>query len=442
MEFILGITIFLIIAFSFIKLKIGVAIYLAYLMLVPYMQIHFGGLTFSYNLVNLIFLITFFIEFRGRHKYKIDYKPLTPFFFLYVGYLIIIIFSSDTPLSYMVDKYRQQVMRIFILAFVMWNVILNDHSSLKLFRNVCLGCIAIASIYGLFLTQTEGLNPYIMELAKINGEEYNIEYLTGETGRMFGRITSVFTHPMSFGLFLGLSFVYLYSCIKKVNIYILSILFTLVLINVFTCGVRSVIAGLGISILFYLFFIRKFKIILGFAIFMGIVYSVISRIPEISDYVMSIIDKNSSNIGGSSFEMRIAQFLGCFDIIQGNPLFGMGFDWHQYYMQSHTSHPKLLCFESLVFVILCNFGLMGVILWIMYSYKMFRYMHNLGNLNRILLPLSLFIFYLAYSSITGEYGYMQIFILFYIMMIGDLYVSNHQSPIKMSNNNVKVRIHF
>ena len=46
MEAILGIIIFLIIILSFIKLRIGVAIYLAYLMLVPYMQIHFGGLIF------------------------------------------------------------------------------------------------------------------------------------------------------------------------------------------------------------------------------------------------------------------------------------------------------------------------------------------------------------------------------------------------------------
>lgn len=51
----LGFIILLIIVFSFVKLKIGVAIYLAYLLLVPYMQIHFFGVTFSYNLVNLIF---------------------------------------------------------------------------------------------------------------------------------------------------------------------------------------------------------------------------------------------------------------------------------------------------------------------------------------------------------------------------------------------------
>lgn len=423
MEAILGIVIFLIIIFSFIKLKVGVAIYLAYLMLVPYMQIHFLGLTFSYNLVNLIFLIAFFVDFRGRHKYRIDYKPLIPFIALYVGYLIIMMFSSDTPLTYMLDKYRQNVMKIFILAFVMWNVMLQDHSSLKLFRNVCLGCIAIASIYGLFLTQTEGLNPYILKLTDISGGEYNIEYLTRETGRMFGRITSVFIHPMSFGLFLGLALIFIYSCIKKINIYILVILSLLVLMNIFTCGVRSVIAGLATSVLFYLLLIRKFKIFAGTAVVIAVIYGVISSIPEMSEYVTSIVDSRSTNIGGSSLELRISQFLGCFDIIGGNPLFGMGFDWHQYYMQSHVTHPKLLAFESLVYVVLCNFGFVGIILWIVYALKMYKYMRSLGNLKEILLPLTLFVFYLSYSCITGEYGYMQVFILFYIIMIGELYVT-------------------
>ena len=404
----LGFIILLIIVFSFVKLKIGVAIYLAYLLLVPYMQIHFFGVTFSYNLVNLIFLVAFFVDFRGRHKYRIDYKPLIPFAVLYGGYLIIMLFSSDTPLAYMLEKYRQQVMKIFILTFVMWNVMIQDNTSVKLFRNVCLVCIAIASIYGLFLTQTEGLNPYIMELTDISGGEYNIEYLTRDTGRMFGRITSVFIHPMSFGLFLGLSLVFIYSCIRKVNVYIIAILSLLVLINVFTCGVRSVIAGLAISILFYLLLIRKFKIFAGAAVVMVIIYGVISSIPEMSEYVSSIVDSKSTNIGGSSLELRINQFLGCFDIISNNPLFGKG----------------------LIYVVLCNFGFVGVILWFVYVFKMYKYMRSLGSIKEILLPLTLFVFYLSYSCITGEYGYMQVFILFYIIMIGDFYVTKKKFVIK------------
>lgn len=426
MEAILGIIIFLIIILSFIKLRIGIAIYLAYLMLVPYMQIHFAGLTFSYNLVNLIILLAFFFEFKVKHNYKINFKPFIPFFILYAGYFILMLFSDGTPFDYMIEKFRQNIMQIFILAFVMWNVIVCTPSSTKLFRNVCFICIFIATIYGLFLTRMEGINPYIMSVMNITGNEYDIEYLTRDTGRMFGRIASVFLHPMTFGLYLGLSFIFICSYFKKkanTNIYILLILLVITLINVFTCGVRSVIAGLGITGLFYLLLLRKLKTFIWSAVFIGIIYCIISSIPELSDYVMSIGDTKSTNIGGSSLEMRINQFSGCFDIINNNLLSGKGFNWHSYYMQLHTSHPQLLYFESLIFVILCDFGLVGAILWIIYSYKMFHYTYNLGKLKQTLFPLSLFIFYLSYSCITGEYGYMQIFILFYIIMIGEIYVT-------------------
>ena len=40
---------------------------------------------------------------------------------------------------------------------------------------------------------------------------------------------------------------------------------------------------------------------------------------------------------------------------------------------------------------------------------------------------ALFIFYIAYACITGEYGYMQFFILFYILMLGEeLYMENEE----------------
>ena len=41
---------------------------------------------------------------------------------------------------------------------------------------------------------------------------------------------------------------------------------------------------------------------------------------------------------------------------------------------------------------------------------------------------SMFVFYIAYACITGEYGYMQYFILFYVLMLGeDLYMDNDNS---------------
>ena len=155
-------------------------------------------------------------------------------------------------------------------------------------------------------------------------------------------------------------------------------------------------------------------------------------IPEMSDYVLSIVDSKSSKIGGSSLDMRINQFLACFDVISTNPLFGKGFEWHQYYVQLRGTHPKLLAFESLIFVVLCNYGFLGIILWIFFISKMIKYLYSLGNIRNILNALSIFIFYLTYSCITGEYGYMQVFILFYILIIADIYIT--QSSKSIYNN--------
>lgn len=62
-------------------------------------------------------------------------------------------------------------------------------------------CICIAFGYGLFLTTTNGQNPYQLLIMTANGEKWNEEYAAVGGGRMFGRISSVFGHPMTYGLF-------------------------------------------------------------------------------------------------------------------------------------------------------------------------------------------------------------------------------------------------
>ena len=87
----------------------------------------------------------------------------------------------------------------------------------------------------------------------------------------------------------------------------------------------------------------------------------------------------------------------------------------------------MLFFESLIFVILCDSGIIGIILWIIMSIMILRYNKRSVSTITILLN-TLFIFYIAYACITGEYGYMQYFILFYILMLGeDLYMEEEKN---------------
>ena len=112
------------------------------------------------------------------------------------------------------------------------------------------------------------------------------------------------------------------------------------------------------------------------------------------------------------------QLQGCFHEIRNNPLFGKGYSWTGYYEQNFGDHPVMLAFESLVYVILCNSGFVGVVIWTFFLIKLFRNTVKITKNKAIVISaITLTTYYLAYSTITGDYGYMKYLILFYIIIL-------------------------
>ena len=437
-----------IVVMLFVKFRNGVAAYLAYIFLVPYMKLSIGGFVLQWNLINIIVLIAFFVhQKKQRIKLsKYDWRPLLPFV-IYFGVLLLLMpFQDDVPFSYAFDSWRMQVMKFLILPFVIWNDILIDKESFRLYRKITIVCIVIAALYGLFLTTMPGVNPYMMVVSSVNGAEFNLAYAAGYSGnmdyeafgegndisfkndiilndeRLFGRISSVFSHPMTFGLFLGFALLYLYRNREHISKKLLYVMTFVILTDVMVCGVRTVIVALFAVIIFLLIKLRKTKYIFIFAITGTILWSIIANSPWLSNYLGSIIDENSFKVGGSSMEMRISQLNGCFHEIQNSFLTGKGFGWTGYFLSQHEGHPTMLYFESLIIVILCNSGIIGLFLWIYMSAKIIKF-NNLYERPTAILLLSLLLFYLTYACITGDYGYMQYFILFYVLMCGEGLIS-------------------
>ena len=437
-----------IVVMLFVKFRNGVAAYLAYIFLVPYMKLSIGGFVLQWNLINIIVLIAFFVHQRkqGIKLSKYDWRPLLPFIIYFSTSFFLMPFQGDVPLNYAFDSWRMQVMKFLILPFVIWNDILVDKESLRLYRKITVACIVIAALYGLFLTAIPGINPYMMVVSAVNGTEFNLAYAAGYSGttdydafeegdeiefknnitlndeRLFGRISSVFSHPMTFGLFLGFALLYLYRNREHISKKLLYVMTFVILTDVMVCGVRTVIVALFAVIIFLLIKLRKTKYIFIFAITGTILWSIIANSPWLSNYLGSIIDENSFKIGGSSMEMRISQLNGCFHEIQNSFLTGKGFGWTGYFLSQHESHPTMLYFESLIIVILCNSGIIGLFLWIYMSAKIIKF-NNLYERTTAILLLSLLLFYLTYACITGDYGYMQYFILFYVLMCGEGLIS-------------------
>lgn len=422
MLYLFTIWITLAIVLFFYKIEWGMIVYLTYIFLVPYLNISILGFTLQWNLVNTILLVVFFYHATSK-RWIISYKPFLPFFLLYSVFFLLSPFQFDTPLSFQLTNLRLVTMTNLIVPFVLFNLIKKKKAYINKIRYVVIGCILISCIYGLLLTFSRGLNPYIMFICEVNGRIYHEGWLTSEeSGRLFGRISSVFTHPMTFAIFLALSFIYIYSQEHRINKILWYISLVLIVINMVTCGVRSIVATMFIIILIYLYKKRDFKIFSRVIIGVIIASLIVKNIPELSTYINSIFDTDSQQIRGSSLSMRQGQFQGCMQEFRNNPIIGKGFGWHSYYGLIKGPHPTLFYFESLIYIVLCDSGCAGIILWIIVASMLFSYSKKHMDSNRDFVNI-LFLCFIVYDILTGDFG-MQFFLIFYALLVADFSIEH------------------
>lgn len=130
-----------------------------------------------------------------------------------------------------------------------------------------------------------------------------------------------------------------------------------------------------------------------------------------------MFDMGESEIGGSSMDMRWEQLQGCFAEVKDIPVFGHGYGWTWNYLRANTIHPIILAFESLIYVVICNEGIyFGLSLWTVFLFLLIKNIHSLSYWKHRTLLTTLTIGYITYATVTGDYGYMQYFILFYVLM--------------------------
>ena len=420
----------LVLVLSFWNLKWGVVLFLMYMVLVPYMKLQFGGFELGQNLFNTAFMASYFL-YASKNKVKTDWRPLMPFIVYYIASLAIMPFQTHVPFNIMLNSWRISIMSTLFLPFAMWNVAKAEPSSVKLFRNAMLVAIAIAVGYGLYLTTAGGFNPYIMSLIGLMDVKQDFEsyYEAEGGGRLFGRISSVFLHPMSYAFFLGLSFIYVFQSRQYIKKIIIALLLIAIGASAITCGVRSVLGGLVIAVAYYFLMSKNYKMMIGVIAVALVVYAIADSIPELSKYLGSMADINNKkgDVSGSSVELRLYQLEGAIKEGSKNPLFGLGYGWTGYYQSLKGDHPVCIAFESLIYVIICNSGIFGFFLW---AYMVVKYLkiNRRMKLNENVLFDCLMVYYLSYSCITGEYGYMKLFLIFYVLML----CNQLQAPIKLT----------
>ena len=427
---IFGLIFSLIIVLIFVWYEYALALFIAYFILVPIVKF---PAAINIPIGSKFVFLLFFGVFVYNHKdklYSINYKPFTPFLVFYGAFGILIVFQGFTYLGENVIFLFNNVISCVLFPIVIYGTIVFHPRSSKWIGLALLGSGTIFIIYGIFLTQMPGFNPYLSVSLPIFGETFNTAYALGYSGlsnitdgpvaegRMFGRISSVFRHPMTYALNLGLFAFFIVNFLKDKKL-LRAVYIIIIVIAILVSGVRTPILAMALTVLMIVIYRGNLK----YASVMAISIVVLAiLLPMISDdlynYVGTVFGGKKQNVAGSSLSMRIEQFVACFDVLSDNLFQGNGYNWVNIYLDQHEIHPKLLAFESLVFVVLCNTGLIGVFIWTYLIVKVTEYCNTVKNTKIKLTLICLGAYYLLFSCITGEYGYMLYFMIYFAFFAG------------------------
>lgn len=416
-----SVAIILVALFNF---NLAVGLYVGHLILVPGLQINLGSITLSYNFVNIVLLVVFIWRFYRKNK-SLRLDVIYSFLFLYFSLLVLSVFTDQTPLGWSFDYWRGSIMQVCILPLIIWNNAKTDRKSLLYIKWSLIISVFIACIYGLILTRMHGYNPYASTLSDYFGKSDAAQFFQSETVSRIefstaGKIQATMEHPMTWAIILCFTMVIVsvFYYRNRRNIYL--VFSGLIAANIFVSGVRTAIAALVITLIYFLIRYRKIKIILLVVCLVFLVSVVIDSKSDVVNIFRSFVDLSGleNDMGGSSISMRMEQFMGVSNEIEGREIFGNGFGWTSYYQFMYGEHPILLSFESLLFIVLCNNGYMGVLVWLLFGFLLFRFHRKtLNNKFEIYATDALVVVYLSYALGTGEYDYMKYFTVFYCFLV-------------------------
>lgn len=347
---------------------------------------------------------------------KIDFFIIKPVFILYLLWFIETAFQYDMDLDIQCRIFCEDILNIFILPTIICSAIKSDYRTLKYCEWAIIVSAVIIIVYNFVLYWIPDINPYVLAMSSEHDTKIVMDQFEFYREGFDKRLSSVFSHPMNFGMYLGLLMAFFMYMFKDNKKYMYLIIITV--ITIFISGVRTTMAAFFIVVLFFLLLVRKYTYFLYTFV---IVLSVYVLAPILFPSLMGILGsftQSSEESGGSSMGMRIEQFYGCITEISNNPLFGKGYGWAREYMRVHGSHSVIKCFESYLFTVVCNWGWLGFLFLIGCFYWMFWQIHLTfinSPINRYILY-CLWIYFLSYAFITGDYGYMRYGMLFYSIM--------------------------
>lgn len=363
---------------------------------------------------DMLILLQFFMDscmavfiFIGKASTKF---PLKNAFLIFI--FSISISSLLSPIETIFSAIRTIYVTIvpFIFVYLLWR-------ELKTLRDIqfiikgfmIIFCIAI--IYGFFENFNDLANPLTeYKLSLLSSKQEGAAWMgvgREDIGRR--RIVSIFDNDLSCGGYAAIAFAFffylnmqykkIWNTPKLIRICFLSGLFFLMLF----ANSRGAMLYFAISLLFMLDLKTILRLFLFLPFFIMLFYGFIA---QSIDTIKSIANaENSETIKGSSWAMRVIQFVAVMDIVKSNLFLGYGEKAEGFFRAENSA---VLGLESIWLKLLAKQGIIGVVSYIYMLSSLFKL--GLGKSKRYVIGSTVAYIALATASVGGDL-YFQLMLL-------------------------------
>ena len=362
---------------------------------------------------NLLLQVAFLLsEWRDlpRHVKRFRYTPCLwiPLLIVSLSALLAALTSPYTSIKETIEY--ELLFKYFAIAYAFWAV--KNEKSLKPILQVSLYCLIVLTFFGvlnyidkyaIFVNAvTEGRTTRYGDVAL--GDVYT------ESDRF--RVQSMFQYGFDYGyICAAILLLHLhgwYRHLENKRDFIIAI--ACCSIGILICGCRTVwvSAALAIACYYMWAFQLSRNVMYGIVAMMLMMFSYLT-IPAVEEKVNQVTDifAENSETSGSSFQLRMSQYMTVAIHIEGHEWLGQGKGyWEHIYTEDQESVRGLYGVESVILQTLLERGIIGLFLWAAFYTAIFLYFWRNRRKRKKLtgLGVSVLSLYLAYSIGTGELG--------------------------------------
>ena len=302
------------------------------------------------------------------------------------------------------------LLKYFAIGYAFWAV--KDEKSLKPVLRISLYCLIVLTFFGVlnYMTKsamfvnalTEGKTNAIKDVAL--GDVFT------ESDRF--RVQSMFMYSFDYG-FICAAILLLhlhgwYQRLESNRAFMIAI--ACCSFGILTCGCRTVWMSAALSVACYYLWTFKLSrnVMYGIVAMMVMILSY-NTFPAVEEKVNQVTDifAENSETSGSSFQLRMSQYMYVAIHAEGHEWLGLGKGYWEYMHTNDLESVRgLYGVESVILQTLLEQGIVGLALWAAFYYIIFCYFRRNRERRRKLTGLGVGILslYIAFSIGTGELG--------------------------------------